>query len=202
MSCDRARQRAVVGERDGRHLELGRPRDQVGDPAGAVEDRVLGVDVQVDERRLGHAEGTVYDRPRTALSGELRRAPEGPPVPPERRAQKRAAAPRKRRWAPRSRISAISATACSSSASVVKKCGPSRIPAPGRKSQIDLTLAERALDRLEVGDVQGHGAAASLRLARGAQLESGVVGRARSGAAVWRSELARMRSTPTSSIRS
>ena len=43
----------MVGERDGRHLQLGRPRRQLRDPAGPVQDRVLGVDVEVNE--LGHA---------------------------------------------------------------------------------------------------------------------------------------------------
>jgi hypothetical protein len=51
-----ARERAVVRERHRRHPELGRPRAEVGDSARPVEDRVLGVDVQVDERRLGHRE--------------------------------------------------------------------------------------------------------------------------------------------------
>ena len=50
VELDGARERAVVGERDGRHLELGGARDEVGDPARPVEDRVLGVHVQVDER--------------------------------------------------------------------------------------------------------------------------------------------------------
>src|SRR6266511_1568070 len=47
------RHRAVVGERDGRHLELSGPLRQLRNAAGAVEDRVLGVDVQVDEGRRG-----------------------------------------------------------------------------------------------------------------------------------------------------
>ena len=49
-----ARHRAVVGEADRRHLELGGAGDEVGDPAGPVENRVLGVDVQ-DEGGLRHA---------------------------------------------------------------------------------------------------------------------------------------------------
>ena len=69
---DRAGERAVVGERDRRHLELGRPRGKRGDPARPVEDRVLAVDVQMDERR-GHGRATL-------LRGEdgFRRAPERP----------------------------------------------------------------------------------------------------------------------------
>ena len=49
VELDRAGERAVVGERDGRHLELGRARRERRDPARPVEDRVLGVDVEVDE---------------------------------------------------------------------------------------------------------------------------------------------------------
>ncbi len=56
VELDRARERPVVGDRDGRHLELGRARREVRNPACAVEDRVLGVDVEVDERRLGHGQ--------------------------------------------------------------------------------------------------------------------------------------------------
>jgi hypothetical protein len=48
------RQRPVVGEPDRRHLELGGPLRERGDTARPVEDRVLGVDVQMDERCLGH----------------------------------------------------------------------------------------------------------------------------------------------------
>jgi hypothetical protein len=49
VELHRARERAVVGEPDGRHLELRGARRKSRDAAGAVEDRVLGVDVQVDE---------------------------------------------------------------------------------------------------------------------------------------------------------
>jgi hypothetical protein len=51
VPLDRARERAVVGERDGRHLELGGPSGERRNAAGPVEDRVLGVDVEVDEGR-------------------------------------------------------------------------------------------------------------------------------------------------------
>ena len=44
-----AGERAVVGERHSGHLELGRPSGEVRDPAGPVEDRELGVNVEVDE---------------------------------------------------------------------------------------------------------------------------------------------------------
>jgi hypothetical protein len=54
IELDRPRQRAVVGERNRRHLELRGPRREPWNPARAVEDRVLGVDVEVDEGRLRH----------------------------------------------------------------------------------------------------------------------------------------------------
>ena len=63
VQLDGARQRPVVGERDGRHVELGGPLRQVRDPARPVEDRVLGVDVKVDERRVGHGPPIVPTRP-------------------------------------------------------------------------------------------------------------------------------------------
>ena len=50
VEVDRAGQRAVIRERHRRHLEPGRLVDERRDPARPVEDRVLGVDVQVDER--------------------------------------------------------------------------------------------------------------------------------------------------------
>ena len=37
--------------------------DEVRDPAGPVEDRVLGVDVEVDEGRFGHGESIVLGVP-------------------------------------------------------------------------------------------------------------------------------------------
>ena len=45
---------AVVGERNRGHFELGSTSSKRGNPASPVEDAVLGVDVQVNERRLGH----------------------------------------------------------------------------------------------------------------------------------------------------
>ena len=56
---DRAGERAVVGERDGRHLEPRGLLDEVRDPARPVEDRVLRVDVQVDEGRSGHGRASL-----------------------------------------------------------------------------------------------------------------------------------------------
>ena len=66
VEVDRTGERAVVGERDRRHLELGGALREVRDPAGAVEDRVLGVDVEVDERRFGHGRSIVALSPEGA----------------------------------------------------------------------------------------------------------------------------------------
>ena len=42
----------MVGDRERGLLELERPRDQVVDPVGAVEEGVLGVAVEMDEGHL------------------------------------------------------------------------------------------------------------------------------------------------------
>ena len=68
VEIDRAGERAVVGQRDGRHLELGSALREVRDPARAVEDRVLGVDVEVDERRFGHGRSSLAPCPEGALT--------------------------------------------------------------------------------------------------------------------------------------
>ena len=57
---DRAGERAVVGEPDGGHLELGGAGCELGNPARPVEDRELGVDVQVDE--IGHGRPSLQGR--------------------------------------------------------------------------------------------------------------------------------------------
>ena len=49
IELDDAAQRAVVGERHGRHAQLLGPLDEALHTAGAVEQRVLAVDVQMDE---------------------------------------------------------------------------------------------------------------------------------------------------------
>ncbi len=54
IELDRAGQRAVVGQRHGRHFQLGRAGGERGNPAGPVQDRILGVDVQVDELLVRH----------------------------------------------------------------------------------------------------------------------------------------------------
>ena len=75
VEVDRARERAVVGERDGRHLELGGALREVRDPARAVEDRVLRVDVEVDEGRFGHGKSSVVAVPADkVLTARQRRA--------------------------------------------------------------------------------------------------------------------------------
>ncbi len=65
---DRARHRPVVGEGHRRHLELRCLPRQGRDPARPVEDRILGVDVQVDERRA-HGKAMVVRR----SAGQTRR---------------------------------------------------------------------------------------------------------------------------------
>ncbi len=59
VQLDGARQRAVVGERHGRHVEPCCLLDERRDPARPVEDRVLRVDVEMDERRSGHGTATL-----------------------------------------------------------------------------------------------------------------------------------------------
>ncbi len=74
VELDRAGHGAVVGEPDRRHLELGGAGREGRDPAGPVEDRVLGVDVKVDKRRLGHGRvilGLGVDRILASRSGAL-----------------------------------------------------------------------------------------------------------------------------------
>ena len=56
LELDRAGHRAVVGERDGGHPEARGPLRERGNAARPVEDRVLGVDVQMDEVGFGHRE--------------------------------------------------------------------------------------------------------------------------------------------------
>ena len=61
---DRAGERAVVGERHRRHLELGRALGERRDPARPVEDRVLRMDVEMDEiGRRRHGKPILEGRP-------------------------------------------------------------------------------------------------------------------------------------------
>jgi hypothetical protein len=46
----------MVGEPDSGHLELSGASRERGNPAGPIEDRVLGVDMQMNEGRFGHEE--------------------------------------------------------------------------------------------------------------------------------------------------
>ncbi len=62
VELDDARERAVVRERDGRHLEPRGLLHESGDPARAVQDRVLRVDVQVDEGDGGARSGGSHGR--------------------------------------------------------------------------------------------------------------------------------------------
>ena len=54
IEVDHREHRAVIGQRQGRHPQLRALRHQVGDAAQAVEQRVFGMDVQVNERH-GHS---------------------------------------------------------------------------------------------------------------------------------------------------
>ena len=78
---DRAVERPVVGDRERIHAVLGRRVDQLRDPAEAVEETELGVDVEVREVVRGegrHGRSMVAARPRRGLgwlSRSGRRAP-------------------------------------------------------------------------------------------------------------------------------
>src|SRR5205823_449670 len=88
VELHRPRERPVIGEGDRRHLELGRPRRERRDAARTVEDRVLGVDVQMDEASFSHgstniapASASTYARGRSAhLTCERGRDRARPPV--------------------------------------------------------------------------------------------------------------------------
>ena len=53
VELERARHRAVIGDPDRGHAELHRTLDELRDAAGAVQDRVLGMDVQMGVTRHG-----------------------------------------------------------------------------------------------------------------------------------------------------
>ena len=71
VEVDRTGERAVVGERDGGHLELRRAGRERRDPARPVEDRVLAVDVQMDERGA-HERGMLLRRSDDPAAGTFR----------------------------------------------------------------------------------------------------------------------------------
>jgi hypothetical protein len=54
VELDRAEHDPVIGERDPRDAVIGGPAAERIDPASAVEERVLAVNVEVDEGRGGH----------------------------------------------------------------------------------------------------------------------------------------------------
>ena len=56
VELDRAEEVAVVGHGDGGHLLFGDDIHQLADLAGAVEEGVVGVAVEVDEGFVGHPE--------------------------------------------------------------------------------------------------------------------------------------------------
>ncbi len=52
-----AEQVAVIGQRDRRHALLGHGLDQLVDFARSIQQRIVGVEMQVDKRRFGHRWG-------------------------------------------------------------------------------------------------------------------------------------------------
>jgi len=56
IELDGAEEVAVVGHGDSGHLLFGDDIHQLADLAGAVEKRIVGVAMQVDERFVGHPE--------------------------------------------------------------------------------------------------------------------------------------------------
>ena len=82
IELDRARHGAVVGDADGGHAELHRALDELRDAAGAVQHRVLGMDVQVGVTRHGRSHrrhilggpATGMASPASFTSPEARRA--------------------------------------------------------------------------------------------------------------------------------
>ena len=56
---NRPGERPVIGQPDRGHVELSRPSSKLGNAARPVENRVLGVDVKMNERGLTHDAGSV-----------------------------------------------------------------------------------------------------------------------------------------------
>ncbi len=54
VKFNRAKQIAVIGDRDGRHLEFGRFFHQLFHSDRTVEQRIFGVQMQMNERIAGH----------------------------------------------------------------------------------------------------------------------------------------------------
>ena len=74
VELDGPGKRAVIGEPDGGHLELSSPSRKGRDAARPVEDRVLGVDVKVDERRFRHGQPILVGWSASALERDQLRA--------------------------------------------------------------------------------------------------------------------------------
>jgi hypothetical protein len=54
IKFDRSVQVAMIGNRNRRHLEFDRSSHEILHPDGTIEERVLGVKVEVNERVPGH----------------------------------------------------------------------------------------------------------------------------------------------------
>ena len=77
IEIDRAEEVAVVGERDRRKLELLRLRDELLELGGAIEQAVLGMDVQMDELAMLHLlSSPTPTRSSTAASTRCRTPPD------------------------------------------------------------------------------------------------------------------------------
>ena len=59
VELDRAEEISVVCQGDRRHAKLGRLPHELLHPDGSIQERILAMDVQVDEGRLGHLERLV-----------------------------------------------------------------------------------------------------------------------------------------------
>ena len=64
VKVDRAVQRAVIRERQGRHAELLRPRDEIGDAGQPVKQAVLAVRVEMNELLDGDLTCRWWEAPR------------------------------------------------------------------------------------------------------------------------------------------
>ncbi len=81
VELDRAEEISMVGHRQGLHAQLGRAIDQPVDPARAVEQAVVGMDVKVDETRVcgRHGQSVNTNGARAVASAKA-----GPPSNPAR----------------------------------------------------------------------------------------------------------------------
>ena len=112
---------------------------------------------------------------------------------------------RRRRRGARMRRSRGSPRSARSRSGAPRPCEEVRAEADARiRPEVaeDPALLELRVDGGELGNVDRDRSAAPRRVARAAHLEARLRRRGRSGAAVWRSEFSRIRSTPISSTRS